>query len=85
MSAEERLQALEQLVTIMQSEVISARTAAAQAEQRTTDGETRVLGVEKPKSFDGTTDNGRRFKFTFLGYAGAVASRVKQAMIESQV
>ena len=45
MSAEERLQALERLVSVMQSEVISARTVAAQAEQRATDAETRVLGV----------------------------------------
>ena len=43
MSAEERLQAVEQRV--MQTEVIQARTAAAQAEQRATDAETRVLGV----------------------------------------
>ena len=28
---------------------------------------------------------GRQFKFTFLGYAGAVDSRLKQAMIESAV
>ena len=45
MSAEERLLALEQLVAAMQGEVISALTAAAQAEQRATDAETRVLGV----------------------------------------
>ena len=62
------MQALEQLVSVMQSEVISARTAAAQAEQRATDAETRVLGVRgegvvdtrllaKPKCFDGATDN----------------------------
>ena len=44
---------------------------------------TRLLG--KPKSFDGTTDNWRQFKFTFLGYAGAVDLRLKQAMIESEV
>ena len=78
MSAEERLQALEQLVTVMQSEVISARTAAAQPEQRATDAETRVLGVrsegvvdtqllERPRTFDGTTDNWRQFKVTFFG------------------
>ena len=96
MSAEERLQALEQSVTFMQSEVISARTAAAQAEQRATDAETRVLGVRgeeivdtrllgKPESFGGTTDNWRQFKFTFLGHAGAVDSRLKQTMIESEV
>ena len=96
MLAEERLQALEKLVSVMQSEVISARTTAVQAEQRATDVETRVLGVRgegvvdtrllgKPKSFDRTTDNWRQFKFTFLGYAGAVDWRLKQAMIESEV
>ena len=37
------------------------------------------------KSFDGSTDSWRQFKFTFLGYAGAVDSRLKQAMIESEV
>ena len=80
------MQPVEQLVTVMQSEVIPARTAAARAEQRATEAETRVLGVEgegvvdtrlllgKPKSFDGTTDNWRQFKFTLLGYAGAVDS-----------
>ena len=36
--------------------------------------DTRLL--EKPKSFDGTTDSWRQFKFTFLGYAGAVDSIV---------
>ena len=62
MSAEERLLAFEQLVAAMQGEVISALTAAAQAEQRATDAETRVLGTRgegvvdtrllgKPKSF----------------------------------
>ena len=45
MFVEERLQALEQLVTVMQSEVFQARTAAVQVEQRETDAETRVLGV----------------------------------------
>ena len=45
--------------------------------------DTRLLG--KPKSFDGSTDSWRQFKFTFLGYAGAVDSRLKQAMIESEV
>ena len=85
-----------ELVTVMQSEVMSARTAAAQAELRATDAETRVLGVrgegvvdtqllEKQKSFGGTTDSWKQFKFTFLGYAGAVDSRLKQAMIESEV
>ena len=96
MSAEELLLALEQLVAAMQGEVISALTAAAQAEQRATDAETRVLGVRgagvvntrllgKPKRFDGSTDSWRQFKFTFSGYAGAVDSRLKQAMIESEV
>ena len=70
----------------MKSEVTSARTAAAQAEQRATDVEIGVLGVRgervvdtrllvKPKSFEGTTDNWRQIKFTFLAYAGAVDSR----------
>ena len=45
--------------------------------------DTRLLG--KPKSFDRPTDSWRQFKFTFLGYAGAVDSRLKQAMIESEV
>ena len=45
MSAEDRLQALEQLVAVLQSEVISVRTTAAQAEQRATEAEARVLGV----------------------------------------
>ena len=60
------LLALEQLVAAMQGEVITALTAASQAEQRATDAETRVLGVRgegvvdtrllgKPKSFDGST------------------------------
>ena len=67
MSAEERLQALEHLGAVMQTEVIQARTAAAQAEQRAKDAETRALGVRiegvvdtrllvKTKSFDGATD-----------------------------
>ena len=96
MSAEERLLALEQLVVAMQGEVLQARTAAAQAEKRATDAEARVLGARnegvvdtrllgKPKSFDGAMDNWRQFKFTFLGYAGAVNARLKQAMIESEV
>ena len=45
--------------------------------------DTRLL--EKPKSFDGTTDKWRQIKFTFLGYAGAVDSRLKHAMTESEV
>ena len=44
--------------------------------------DTRLL--EKPESFDGTTDNWRQFKFTFLGYAGAIDSRLKKALIESE-
>ena len=39
----------------------------------------------KPKSFDGSTDSWRQFKFTLLGYAGAVDSRLKKVMIESEV
>ena len=96
MSAQERLQALEPLLVTMQGEVLQARTAAAQAEQRATDAEARVLGVRseevvdtrlpgKPKSFDGAMDNWRQLKFTFLGYPGAVDARLKQAMIESEV
>ena len=54
MSAGERLQALEQLVTVIQSAIISARTAAAQAEQRATDAETRVLGVRGERAVDTT-------------------------------
>ena len=45
--------------------------------------DTRLLG--KPKSFDGTTDKWRQFMCTFFGYAGAVDSRLKQVMIESEV
>ena len=67
MFVEERLQALKQLVTVMQSEVFHARTAAVQVEQRETDAETRVLGVrgqgvvdtrllEKLQSFDGQVE-----------------------------
>ena len=70
MSAEERLQALEQLDVTMQGEVFQARTAAAQAEQRATDAEARVLGASyegvvdtrslvKPKCFDSAMDNRR--------------------------
>ena len=86
----------EDLITVMQGEVLSTRSAAAQAEQRATDAETRVLGVrgkgvvdsqllEKQKSFDGAMDNWRQFKFTFLAYAGAVELILNQAMIESEV
>ena len=96
MSAEDKLQALEQLVTVMQSEVLLARAIAAQAEQRVTDAETRSFtergeGVVdtrflgKRKSFDATSDSWRQFKFTFLGYARAVDMRFKQAIIESEV
>ena len=55
MSAEDRSQALDQLVIVMLSEVISARTAAAHAEQRATDAETRVLGVSRGHSTAGET------------------------------
>ena len=90
------MQALEQLVFTMQGEVLQARTAAAQAEQRATDAEARVLGVRnegvvdsrllgKPKSFDGAVDNWKQFKFMFLGHAGAVDARLMQAMIQSEL
>ena len=45
MSAEDRLQALDQLVAVMQGEVSKARAAAAQADQRATDAETRSLAL----------------------------------------
>ena len=45
--------------------------------------DTRLLG--KPENFDCTTDNSRQFKFTFLAYAGAVHSRLKQVLIGSEV
>ena len=78
----------------MQGEVPQVRTAAAQADQRATEApvlgvrsegvvDTRLLG--KPRIFDDATDNWRQSKFTFLGYAGAVDARPKQAMIESEV
>ena len=96
MSAEERLEALEQVVAALQGEVLNTRAVALQAEQRATEAETRLQAVRgegvvdtrllgKPKSFDGTAGNWRQFKFTFLGYAGAVDARLKQAMIESEV
>ena len=96
MSAEDGMQELEQPIIVMQGEVLSARFAAARADKRATASESRVLGVRgeglldtrllgKPKSFDGTTDNWRQFKFTFLGYTGAVDSRFKQALIESEL
>ena len=84
----------------MQSEVLQARAVAretaAQAEQRATDAEARSLTVRgegvddtrllgKPKSVGGTSDSWRQFKSTFLGCAGAVGMRLKQAMIESDV
>ena len=90
MSSEERLQALEQLVTVMHSEVISALTAAAQAEQRATDAETRVLGVGGEGTLDcwgnqrSSTERQttrRQFKFTFLGYAGAVNAIMNSALL----
>ena len=89
MSAEELLLALKQLVVAMQSEVVQARTGATDAEARVLGArnegvvDTRLLG--KQKSFDGAMDNWRQFKFTFLGYTGAVNARLKQAMIESEV
>ena len=83
MSAEDRLQALEQLVDVLQSEVISARSAAAQAEGRATDAETRVLGVRGCRSRGHTTaaetKELRRYnrqletvQVHVLGFAGAV-------------
>ena len=45
MFAEDSLQALEQLVTVMQSEVLLACATAAQAEQGPTDAETLSLIV----------------------------------------
>ena len=45
MSADDRLQALEQLVAVMQGEVLNARPAAAQAEQPATDAQTRSLAL----------------------------------------
>ena len=41
--------------------------------------------VRKPKSFDGTSDSWRHFKFTFFGHAVAVDMRLKLAMIECEV
>ena len=40
------------------------------------------LTLGKPKSFDGTSDFWRQFKFTLFGFAGAVDTRLKQTMIE---
>ena len=45
--------------------------------------DTRFLG--RPKSFDGTSDSWRQCKFTFLGYAVKVDSKLKHATIESEV
>ena len=45
--------------------------------------ETRLRLLGKLRSFGGTLDSWRQFNFTFLGQA--VASRLKQAMIESEV
>ena len=45
--------------------------------------DTRLLG--KPRRFDGTSDSWRQFKLTFLDYAGTTKSRLKKAMIESEV
>ena len=88
MSAEERLQALEQLVVASRSEVLQARTAAAQAEQLSTDAETRVLGARDEGVVDisaGESVNWKQFKFWFLGSAGAVNARLEHALIESEV
>ncbi len=77
---------MDQLVDVLQGEVMNARAAAEQASliachrRRNT---TRVLG--KPKIFDDRSDIWRQSKFTLLGYAGAVDSRLKQAAIESEV
>ena len=90
MSAEERLEALEQVVAALQGEVLNTRAVALQAEQRATEAETRLQAVRgegvvdtrllgKPKSFDGTAGNWRQFKFTFLGHAGAIDARLKSS------
>ena len=71
---------------VLQGEVMNARAAAEQASLiacHTRRNTTRLLG--KPKIFDGRSDIWRQFKFTLLGYAGAVDSRLKQAAIESEV
>ena len=64
--------------TVMQSEVISARTAAAQAEQRATEAETRVLGVRG----EGVLDTRLLGKPKNLVQ---IFSRLKRVMIESEV
>ena len=66
MSAEDRLQALEQLLAL-QGDFLVAR-AAAQAEQRATDVELQSLTVRGEGVVD-TRDNWTRFKF--LGCARA--------------
>ena len=87
MSAENRLQALEQLMMVMQSDVLLASETAVQAEQRATDAasktivdDTRLLG--KSKSIGDTSESWRPCKFTFLRYAGAVDMSRKQNMFE---
>ena len=55
MSAADRLQALEQLVTVMQSVVLLALTTAAQAEQHATDAETRSLTVRDEDVMDSSS------------------------------
>ena len=50
MSAAGQLQGLLQLVPAMRCEVLPALSAAAQAEQRATDAETRVLAVRGERS-----------------------------------
>ena len=71
MSAEDRLQALEQLVTVM---LLLLKLDSEQQKRKRGEGvaDPRLLG--KPKNFDGMTDNWRQFNSTFLGYAGAVDS-----------
>ena len=55
MSAEERLLALEQLVTVMQGEVISAAETRVLGVRGEGVVDTRLLG--NPKSFDESTDS----------------------------
>ena len=73
MSAKERLLDLEQLVASMKGEVITALTAAARAEQRATNAETRVFGVRGEGVVDtrlwgktGPRTVGRQYKFLGL-------------------
>ena len=72
----------------------AASLQAASAEQRATDAEaqtarvqsgggglvdTRLLG--KPKTFSGSIEDWRSFKFQFLGYAGAVSIRLRGILV----